>query len=197
MSGQINLVVGLGNPGKQYQATRHNAGAWFLEALADRYHLSFQHEAKLAAQIAQTDIGNRTIRFVIPTTYMNESGQAVRKVASYYKILPEQILIAHDELDLPAGVIRLKTDGGLSGHNGLKDINNHLHTKKFHRLRIGIDRPNHSGQVHDYVLNKPSAAERQKIDQALDEACSVFDEILQLENWANLMTRLHSFQAEQ
>lgn len=168
MSG-IKLIVGLANPGAKYAETRHNAGEWFIEQLAANEKCEFRLEKRfhgLAAKSANFEL-------LIPTTYMNLSGQAVRAIASYYKILPSEILIAHDEVDLPVGTIKLKFDGGDGGHNGLKDIISHLNTKQFYRLRIGVGRPKPGQDTADYVLDKPSKADRKLINEAIDQSMDI------------------------
>lgn len=166
----IELIVGLANPGNEYANTRHNVGAWFIDALAYLAHAHLRFENKYKGLYAQAMLHNKVCHLLIPTTYMNHSGQAVRACMGYLKIPPENILVVHDDIDLPAGSIKLKYDGGDGGHNGLKDIIRHLNTKQFHRLRIGVDHPGNSEDVADYVLAKPSKADRQKIEAALQNA---------------------------
>lgn len=166
----IQLLVGLANPGNEYTDTRHNAGAWLIETLADRESAHFKHENKYHGLHTQIRSYGHLCHLLIPTTFMNRSGQAVQACASYHKIAPTSILVAHDDLDLPVGSVKLKFDGGDGGHNGLKDIIRHLGTKQFYRLRIGIGRPAHSREVVDYVLKNPSKSERQQIDQSIDLA---------------------------
>ena len=166
----IKLVVGLGNPGPQYENTRHNVGAWLLRHLSEASNLKFSHESKLKGSMCKKSQDLEHILYFIPNTYMNESGQAVQAVARFYRIKPEQILVAHDELDFSPGVARLKTNGGHGGHNGLRDIINKLGSKAFHRIRIGIGRPEHSGQVSNYVLSKPRPSERDLIHQAIESS---------------------------
>lgn len=166
----IQLIIGLANPGNEYANTRHNAGAWFVEELADRENVSFKHENKYHGLHSQTRIDGETCHLLIPTTFMNRSGLSVQACMNYHKIPPNAILVAHDDLDLPVGTIKLKFDGGDGGHNGLKDIIRHLGTKQFYRLRIGIGRPAHSREVVDYVLKTPSKPDRLHIDQAIESA---------------------------
>jgi PTH1 family peptidyl-tRNA hydrolase len=173
----IEMIVGLGNPGKEYAETRHNAGAWFVESLAQQAGVSFKFEAKFHGQSSVMQLGDSRVRLLIPTTYMNHSGQAVRAMAQFYQISPESILVAHDELDFPAGVVRLKQGGGHGGHNGLRDIIAQLGEKNFHRLRIGIGHPGHSSQVHDYVLSRPSKKDHQLIMDVINSATSVLPEL--------------------
>lgn len=162
----LDLIVGLGNPGGKYDKTRHNAGFWFITRLAQRYHLRFRTERKFQGETASFLYAGREIRLLKPMTYMNKSGLAVAAVMQYYKIPVTRILIAHDELDLPAGIVRLKSGGGHGGHNGLRDISA-LGSSDFWRLRIGIGHPGHKDQVLNYVLNEPSQADRQSIEAAL------------------------------
>ncbi len=170
MQSFIQLIVGLANPGKEYEDTRHNAGAWFIDMLAEQTHSQLRLDPKYHGLHALARVDNHACHLLIPTTFMNRSGQAVQACMNYHKIAPGSILVAHDDIDLPAGTIKLKFDGGDGGHNGLKDIIRHLHTKQFYRLRIGVGRPTHSKDVVDYVLDKPSKADRRAIDDALIEA---------------------------
>lgn len=169
MSG-IKLIVGLANPGNEYKDTRHNAGEWFLEELIRQESIHLKMDSKFQGMYGQGNIFGSTCHFLIPSTYMNLSGQAVRAVATYYKIAPEDILVAHDEIDLPVGTVKIKFDGGNGGHNGLKDIISHLGTRQFYRLRIGVGRPPAGRDTADYVLGKPSRADRDKIDDAIAES---------------------------
>jgi len=166
----IRLIVGLGNPGAEYEHTRHNAGAWFVNELADSAHLTLRHETKYRGFHGITKFNGQECHLLIPSTYMNLSGQSVSALANYYKIPPQAILVAHDEIDIPAGDIRLKFDGGHGGHNGLRDIIAQLHTKQFHRLRIGVGHPGNSKDVIDYVLKAPKKTERVEIDAAVHKA---------------------------
>lgn len=166
----IKLIVGLGNPGGQYADTRHNAGFWFVENLADRFNINLSFDKKFNGQVGRGTIFGQEVRLLLPETFMNRSGQAVAPLAKFYNIQADEILIAHDELDIGVGSIKLKTGGGHGGHNGLKDIVPHL-GQDFHRLRIGIGRPAHSSQVSNFVLGKPPASEKDHIEQAI--ACAV------------------------
>lgn len=190
-SSSIQLIVGLANPGKEYADTRHNAGAWLIEELVHAEHAVLRFEAKYHGLHSVVQLHQRSCHLLIPTTYMNHSGQAVRACMSYNKILPEAVLIAHDDIDLPAGTIKLKFDGGDGGHNGLKDIIRHLNTKQFYRLRIGVGRPTHSKAVLDYVLNAPSKADREKIDITLQHAQETLPLIVNGE-MQKAMMELHS-----
>lgn len=174
----IKLIVGLGNPGPSYEKTRHNAGFWLLEEIASEYGVQFAAKNKFFGQVSKVTISGQTVHLIFPTTYMNRSGQAVSAIAKFYDIEPEQILVAHDELDIPVGDIRLKYSGGHAGHNGLRDIIKAINSKDFYRLRIGIDRPNKDGDVADYVLKAPSKTERQLIDDGLSNAMKLLPTIV-------------------
>jgi len=178
MTNPIALIVGLGNPGPEYNNTRHNAGAWLVQALADSYQQSLRVENKFHGHIARIEIGAQRCHLLIPSTYMNHSGQAVLAMALFYKIPPQQILIAHDELDFLPGTVRLKQGGGHGGHNGLRDIIARLHSPDFLRLRIGIGQPKHRDQVIDYVLKTPSRSDRQSIEQSIDDALQVIPDVI-------------------
>jgi PTH1 family peptidyl-tRNA hydrolase len=165
----ISVIVGLGNPGEKYAATRHNVGHWLLDRLAADAGASMKAEKKVMGEVAQGSLGHRNVRLLKPATYMNESGQSVRRMLDFYKLEPGQLLVLHDELDLPPGTIRLKHGGGHGGHNGLRDIIAHC-GKEFMRMRIGIGHPGHKSQVTNFVLKPPSAAERILIEDALPDA---------------------------
>ena len=165
----LKLIVGLGNPGTEYAHTRHNAGFWYIERLAQRYGIRLSAESRYNALMGRGSIEGHDVRLLLPQTFMNRSGQSVVPVAKFFQIPPSEILIAHDELDLPAGVIKLKSGGGHGGHNGLRDIVPHL-GQDFHRLRIGIGHPGHRDKVTGHVLGRAPAAEQSLFDQALDEA---------------------------
>jgi len=174
----IQLIVGLANPGKDYAATRHNAGAWWLQALCDQYNIQLQTQSKLQAKVGDANIAGQRIRCAIPTTYMNHSGQAVKLIAKYFEISVDQILIAHDELDFPPGIIRLKNGGGHGGHNGLRDIIPQLDSADFMRLRIGIGHPGNKDLVSDYVLANPSKHDKKLIDDAIVDSLSIVPALL-------------------
>lgn len=196
MMSQIKLIVGLGNPGEKYADTRHNAGEWLIERLARIFNFSLNNEPKYFGKTARAFIAGKEVRFLVPTTFMNLSGKAVAAMANFYRIAPEEILIAHDELDLPAGVAKLKQGGGHGGHNGLRDCVAHLgNNKNFYRLRIGIGHPGDKNLVSAYVLNKPSPTDQKLIDQALDEAVTGV-EILIKEGVEKAMNRLNAFCAK-
>ncbi|MCW3172969.1 aminoacyl-tRNA hydrolase [Shewanella subflava] len=192
----IKLIVGLANPGAEYAQTRHNAGAWYVEELARVYNVQLVAESKYFGLTARVTINHRDVRLLIPTTFMNLSGKSVSALANFFRILPEEILVAHDELDMPPGVAKFKLGGGHGGHNGLKDIISSLaNDKGFHRLRIGIGHPGDKNRVSGYVLGKAPANEQELITAAIDEAVRATD-ILYKENMVKAMTRLHSFKAE-
>lgn len=162
----IKLIIGLGNPGADYQRTRHNAGFWFLDELVNGDMSAFRLEKKFNAEIATTSLGGCEVKLLKPLTYMNRSGDAVQKCMHFYKLTAADILVAHDELDLAVGVCKFKQGGGHAGHNGLRDIQAKIGTPEYLRLRIGIDRPPHKN-VSGYVLAAPSQTERQQIDESL------------------------------
>ena len=162
------LIVGLGNPGAEYADTRHNAGFWLVERLADRLGIQLAREARFHGYVANAR--SRGVWLLEPQTFMNRSGQAVLALAHFYRILPSEILVLHDELDLPPGSLRLKSGGGLGGHNGLKDIASHLGTQDFWRLRIGVGHPGDRNEVVNFVLKPPRKEERADIDDALERA---------------------------
>ncbi len=186
----IKLIVGLGNPGPKYQDTRHNAGFWFVDRLAERHGGRLLNESKFHGLLARVRIGGFDLRLLQPLTFMNRSGRSVVAVARYFEIVPEQILIVHDELDLPPGQVRLKQGGGHAGHNGLRDTMSALGSKEFWRLRVGIDHPGDRSQVVDYVLNRPARDEASAINDALGQAEDSLDDIL-AGRFSHAMNRLH------
>ena len=165
----IKLIVGLRNPGAEYAQTRHNAGQWFVEAFVRQYHGSFKIDKKMQGELAQADSSSFSCKALLPLSFMNHSGLSVRAVSQFYRIEPHEILVAHDELDLPPGRIKIKTGGGHGGHNGLRDIISQLGTQDFQRLRIGIGHPGHKDQVVHYVLGKPMPDEKALITSAIDK----------------------------
>ena len=171
----IRLVVGLGNPGRQYEKTRHNAGFWFVDGLQGS---GWVKESRFCGEVSASQIAGRSIILLKPGTYMNRSGMAVGNLARYYRIQPEEILVAHDELDLKIGEVRLKKDGGHAGHNGLKDIIANLGSRDFLRLRLGIGRPPSGQKVADYVLSDASRVERQEMDELFGEVYRHMDLIV-------------------
>lgn len=176
----IRLIVGLGNPGSNYENTRHNAGFWFVEQLARREGKFFYEEKKFFGEVTKILIGNQDIWLLKPNTYMNRSGQSVVALALYYKILPEEILVVHDELDLLPGCMKLKKGGGNAGHNGLKDITVKLSTPNFWRLRLGTGHPRSLGlaqPVADFVLHAPSAEQMTLIQECISSALKTTSDI--------------------
>jgi PTH1 family peptidyl-tRNA hydrolase len=191
----IKLIVGLGNPGSEYRGTRHNAGADFIEELARTNGGSLRAEARFFGLAGQLTLSGHDLRLLIPTTFMNRSGKAVAAMATFYKIAPDQILVAHDELDIPPGSARFKRGGGHGGHNGLRDIIPALgNNNDFYRLRIGIGHPGHASRVTGYVLGAPSAEDRLRIDASISEAIGALPLLLDGDE-TKAMTRLHSFSA--
>jgi PTH1 family peptidyl-tRNA hydrolase len=191
----IKLIAGLGNPGSEYRGTRHNAGADFVEELARRCGISLQTESKFYGLTGRISLSGHDLRLLIPTTFMNCSGKAVAAMAGFFKIAPENMLIAYDELDIPVGSARFKQGGGLGGHNGLRDIVPALgNNQNFHRLRIGIGHPGHASKVTGHVLNTPSQADRERIDACIDEAIAALPLLLDGDS-TKAMTQLHSFNA--
>jgi len=166
----LRLIVGLGNPGAEYAETRHNAGFWFCERLARELGASFTRESRYHGFVARLRLDGEDLWFLMPQTFMNRSGQAVRALTQFFRIEAAEMLVLHDELDLPPGQMRLKFGGGLGGHNGLKDITAHLGTQDYWRLRIGIGHPGDRNEVVNYVLKPPRREEREEIDAALDRA---------------------------
>jgi PTH1 family peptidyl-tRNA hydrolase len=188
---EIKLVVGLGNPGAEYQATRHNAGFWWVDEFARSNGVQFRDEHKFHGQVARVQVQGRDTWLLKPQTFMNASGRAVVALALFYKILPDEILVVHDELDLPPGSAKLKLGGGHGGHNGLKDIIAHLSTRDFWRLRIGIGHPGERSEVVSYVLKPPRQEEQPLIDAALQGAQEVAPLIIEGKLQA-AMLKLHS-----
>lgn len=166
----IKMIVGLGNPGKEYEATRHNVGFWLLDELAWQWKATFKEEKKFFGEVARVGRSEGDVWLIKPMTFMNRSGQAVAALAQFYKIEPEEILVVHDELDIECGRIKFKLGGGNGGHNGLKDIQARLGTPNFYRLRLGIDHPGDKALVSAYVLNKPSAEHRQLIEDSVNKS---------------------------
>ncbi|WP_049600151.1 aminoacyl-tRNA hydrolase [Yersinia similis] len=191
----IKLIVGLANPGAEYAQTRHNAGAWYVDLLAERHNQSLKEESKFFGYTARLNLAGQDVRLLVPATFMNLSGKAVAAMASFYRILPEEILVAHDELDILPGMAKLKLGGGNGGHNGLKDIQNKLgNNPNFYRLRIGIGHPGDKSKVTGFVLGKPPASEQTLIDDAIDESIRC-TEVLLNEDITKAMNRLHAFKA--
>jgi len=187
-SSGIALIVGLGNPGGQYEDTRHNAGFWFVELLAQRFAGSFKSESRFHGAVCRIKVDGGECWLLKPSTFMNRSGQSVSSLARYYKIPVESILVAHDELDFPAGDLRLKQGGGHAGHNGLRDIVSAMGSG-FHRLRIGIDHPGDRDRVSDYVLSRPSRADYESICIGLEKAADALQYVVsgELQKAMNLL----------
>ena len=192
---QVSALIGLCNPGPEYAATRHNAGAWAVDAVARAANTQLRPEKKFLGLYAKVNFSGHTLHLLNPTTFMNRSGASVAALCQFFKLSPEQLLIAHDELDLPAGQARYKTGGGHGGHNGLRDTISALgNQKQFHRLRIGIGHPGSANQVVNYVLGRPGKSEHLAIEQALDECLATLPLALG-GDWANAMNRQHRFSA--
>jgi peptidyl-tRNA hydrolase, PTH1 family len=191
MSEPIKLIVGLGNPGGEYEATRHNAGFWWVDELASACNANFRTDNKFHGLVARASLHGHEVQLLKPQTFMNVSGRAVVALALFYKILPDQILVVHDELDLPPGSAKLKLGGGHGGHNGLKDIIAQLGTREFWRLRIGIGHPGERDEVVNYVLKAPRKEEQVLIDEAMQRAQDVAPLIIEGKLEA-AMLKLHS-----
>jgi PTH1 family peptidyl-tRNA hydrolase len=172
----MKLIVGLGNPGDRYQATRHNAGFWFVERFAAESHTVLRKDAKFQALVGRHEASGAWL--MLPQSHMNLSGRPVQMLASFFRIAPADILVAHDELDFPPGTVRMKQGGGIAGHNGLKDISTRLGTHDYWRLRIGIGHPGDRDAVTHYVLNKPAQEDRAAIDAAIGAALEVLPLVL-------------------
>jgi len=189
----IKMIAGLGNPGPEYTRTRHNAGVWFVEELAQRNNISLHAEKKYSGLYGKGIIGGELVHLLIPTTFMNRSGQAVAPLAKFFRIPVDNILIAHDELDIPPGSVKIKQGGSHGGHNGLKDIIARMaNNKEFYRLRIGIGHPGHRDKVTGHVLGKAPQNEQVLIEDAIDEAGRCFD-IWQQDGLKKSQQRLHAF----
>lgn len=192
---KIKLIVGLANPGAEYANTRHNVGGWYVDLLAQRYHHSLKNEPKFYGYTARININQQDIRLLVPTTFMNLSGKAVAAIAGFYQISPEEILIAHDELDLLPGNAKLKFSGGHGGHNGLKDIINKLgNNANFYRLRIGIGHPGDKNKVASFVLSPPLKSEENLIYEAISKSINCTETLLS-ESINTAMNQLHAFKA--
>lgn len=192
----MKLIVGLANPGQEYQKTRHNAGAWVVEYLANRHQGQLKADSKFFGLTAKIRLSDQEVKLLIPTTFMNLSGKSVAAMAKFYQIEPTEILVIHDELDLPPGIAKFKQGGGHGGHNGLRDIINKLgNNNDFYRLRIGIGHPGHKDKVAGFVLNKAPEKEQALIDASVDEAARCID-ILMRDGLAKAQNRLHTFKAE-
>lgn len=190
MTAAIKLFVGLGNPGDKYIATRHNAGFWWVDLVAEQTNSQLSMDAKMFGTVGK--LSPNTDKWLLkPTTFMNASGRAVAAIANYYKIRPEEILVVHDELDLPAGQSKLKFGGGHGGHNGLRDIHSALGTSDYWRLRIGIGHPGDKREVVNYVLKAASKDEQSAIDDSLFDSSNIVDELTRGE-FEQAMLKLHT-----
>ncbi|CAJ48144.1 peptidyl-tRNA hydrolase [Bordetella avium 197N] len=194
MSEPIRLIVGLGNPGPDYETTRHNAGFWLADRLADDLRATFALEKGFMGMVAKARFEGENVLLLKPITYMNRSGQAVGALARFYKLAPEQVLVLHDELDLLPGQVKMKQGGGHAGHNGLKDIQAALGTPNFWRLRLGIGHPrtlNLAQQVADFVLHPPRRDEQAEIDTVIDRCRAVVPALLR-GDFAQATRQLHT-----
>jgi PTH1 family peptidyl-tRNA hydrolase len=191
MPNTISLIAGLSNPGNEYAKTRHNAGAWLLEKLAAQYHETLKNESKFSAYTGKIQINEEDCRLLIPTTFMNLSGNAIKAVSNFFRIPAQNILVVHDELDLPVGTIRFKQGGGDGGHNGLRSCTSQLGSNQYWRLRIGIGHPGDRNRVHDYVLSKPSKADHDLIMDAIENAINVLPQFISGET-QKAIQQLHS-----
>lgn len=185
----IRLIVGLGNPGQEYERTRHNAGFWLVERYAQANGVVLRKDAKFKALVGRLEQGGAWL--LLPQSYMNLSGQPVQMLAGFFKIKPEEILVVHDELDFPPGVARLKQGGGIAGHNGLKDISQRLATHEYWRLRLGVGKPPPGREGADYVLERPPAEEKSAIDAAIDKAIELLPQLL-AGDMQSAMNKLHT-----
>lgn len=191
----LKLIVGLGNPGPSYSDTRHNAGQWFVELLAEQYQITLKAETKFFGLYGEGFINNQKVKLLIPTTFMNKSGQAVAAVCKFYKIDLDEVLVAHDELDFEPGIVKLKAGGGHGGHNGLRDIIAKMSNQKnFHRLRLGIGHPGEAKLVSNWVLKKAPAADHKKIEDCVYESGRYINGMLS-GDWASTMNQLHAYKA--
>lgn len=193
MPSAIKLIVGLGNPGPEHLMTRHNAGFWFVDALAHDRSLTFKPENRFKSDIARLQDDRHDCLVCKPRTFMNNSGQAVQPLVSFYRIPLEQVLIVHDDIDLEPGTVRFKQGGGHGGNNGLRDVIEKLGNNEFNRLRIGVGHPGNSAEVVNYVLSKPSAADADLIMESIGRAIDELPRLLDGE-FMKVMTRLHSQQ---
>ena len=194
MASDIRLIAGLGNPGPRYEATRHNAGFWFVERVAAAHAAPWRSQSRLFGEMAECRVGARVVRLLKPLTYMNESGRSVGAAARYFGLAPEQVLVAHDEIDLPPGTVRLKRGGGHGGHNGLRDVIPQLGGPDFARLRIGVGHPGSKEQVIGYVLTRPAREERALIDEAVERAADRFEQMI-VDGLERAMNELHRREA--
>lgn len=188
--GEFRLIVGLGNPGVKYERTRHNAGFWFVDELLRRYGGELREESRFRGIVGRVGIDGYDCRLLEPTTYMNHSGDAIGALANYFKIPPQAILVAHDELDLPPGTVRIKRGGGHGGHKGLRHTQAALGTADFARMRIGVGHPGHRDEVVPYVLAQPDITDRRRLEVAIEEAAQVVPWLMGGE-WDRACRQLH------
>lgn len=191
MSAQLKLIIALGNPGSRYRETRHNAGFWFIDRVAEKYSCGFSGNKKFSGETARLHHAGRDLLLLKPQTYMNESGRSVQSVMSYFDYKADEILVIHDEIDFEPGIIRLKQGGGAAGHNGVRDIINCIGSDAFLRIRIGVGHPGYREGVIGSVLGNPARAERELIEQAIERGIEVLPLILDGE-YQKAMTQLHT-----
>ena len=192
MSAVVTMIAGLGNPDSKYERTLHNAGFWFVDALLRKYGGEFRYDKKFDAEICRIDLQGNEVWLVKPQSFMNLSGGPVRGALDYYRLQPEQLLVAHDEIDLPPGTVRLKLGGGHGGHNGMRDVMRHCGSD-FMRLRIGVGHPGEKSMVTNYVLKKGTADVEAAVNKALDDAVAVMP-ILVEDGLNAAMKKLHTKQ---
>jgi PTH1 family peptidyl-tRNA hydrolase len=196
MSLPLKLIVGIGNPGEQYARTRHNVGVWFVARFAEQQGATFSEQKKFFGRVATTIFDGHELKLLLPNTYMNESGKSVGALANFFKIEPQEILVAQDELDIDTGLIKFKQGGGLAGHNGLRSITKSLGgSQDYNRLRIGVGHPGDRSQVTGHVLGKVSKADEQVINACIDEALYVLPTAIK-GDWENAMNQLNGFKVE-
>ena len=190
MEDGIKLIIGLGNPGLQYENTRHNVGFWLVKKLAEKYHSTFKLESKFKGFLSSVNIVNHKCELLLPETFMNLSGDAVGRIVRFYKIASESVLVIHDELDFLPGVVRLKKGGGANSHNGVQNIIDQLGDNNFWRMRIGIGKPKHKEDVSNYVLCSPGKYEAKQIHEAIDRALVIIPELIS-GNFEKAMLEMH------
>ncbi|EPE37955.1 aminoacyl-tRNA hydrolase [Candidatus Photodesmus anomalopis] len=195
MDQEFKLFVGLANPGDKYIQTRHNAGSWVLEKLASVHNITLKNETKFYGLTGQIIVNNKRIHLLIPTTFMNLSGKAIAALVKFYQINIEEIMIAHDDLDLNPGIVKFKKGGSHGGHNGLRDIINKLNNKEFYRLRIGIGRPKERNKVSNYVLSKASDSEQHLLGLVINESVQIIHVLLK-DGLSKAQNCLRSFKIE-